>query len=126
MTNGGARRRPTGRQPADADTLGGQAGTGRVARPPEVRAAVRGDVVHGLGEQPDRGRGLGLGHDERRRHPDAVVAGLEDEQPAVERLHLDRLGRLAGVELDPDHQALAADVADEPREAVQRAARGRP
>ena len=81
----------------------------------DVGRAVRGHVVDGLGEQPDRGRGLGLRDDERRRHPDAVVAGLEDEQAGVEGPHLDGVGRLAGVELDADHQALAADVLDERR-----------
>ena len=43
-------------------------------------------------------------------------------RPAVERLHLDGLGGLAGVELDADHEALAADVADERREPVHGAA----
>ena len=81
-------------------------------------ARWRGDVGDRLGEDPDRGRGLGLGHDQRRRHPHAVVAGLEDQQAPPEGLHLDRLGGLAGVELDADHQALAADVVDEAREAV--------
>ena len=40
-------------------------------------------------------------------------------RPRSKRLHLDGLGGLAGVELDADHQALAAHVTDEPREPVE-------
>ena len=49
-----------------------------------------------------------------RRHPDARLAALEDEQAALEAGPLDLLGVLGRVELDAEHQALAADVADEP------------
>ena len=45
------------------------------------------------------------------------LAALEDEQAALEAGPLDLLGVLGGVELDAEHQALAADVADEAVEA---------
>ena len=46
------------------------------------------------------------------------LAALEDEQAALEAGPLDLLGVLGRVELDAEHQALAADVADEPVEAL--------
>ena len=47
-------------------------------------------------------------------------------RPEVERPHLDRVGGLAGVELDADHQALAAHVLDEVRVRGRAAAGARP
>ena len=71
------------------------------------------DGRDGLGEDPQRGRHLGLADGQGRRHPDARLAALEHEQAALEARPLDRLGVLGGVELDAEHQAQAADVGDE-------------
>ena len=61
---------------------------------------------------------LRLADRQRRRHPDARDAALQDQQAALEARPLDLLGVLGGVELDAQHQALAADVADEAVEAA--------
>ena len=63
-------------------------------------------------------------HREGRRHADAGLAALEDEEPALEAGPLDLLGVLGRVELDAEHQAQTSDVADERREAL--AERGEP
>ena len=63
---------------------------------------------------------------QRRAHPDGRLAALEDEQAALEGGHWTASARVARVELDADHQALAADVADDAGVARRRAGRGRP
>ena len=88
--------------------LGALEGAARVAR----------HLVDGLAEDPDCGVDIALVDDERRREPDDVVARLQDEQAALEARPLDGLGRVARVELDADHQALAAHVAHQVRLAI--------
>ena len=75
--------------------------------------AVAGDDRDRLAEDPQRRGHLGLADGQRRRHPDARHAALEHEQAALEAGPLDLLGVLGRVELDADHQALAADVGHE-------------
>ena len=88
---------------------------------PAARAASRispcsaGDGRDGLAEDPQGGRHLGGADGQGGRHPDGLPAALQDEQPAHEAGPLDLLGVLGRVELDPDHQPLAADVDDQPR-----------
>src|SRR4029077_14334240 len=65
--------------------------------------------------------GLGFRQDQGRREADRVAAGPEDQQALVEALLDDRVARVDGAllrlpvldELDANHQALAADVADD-------------
>ena len=79
---------------------------------------VPGDRTDRLGEDPQGGGHLGLADGERRRHPDARLAALENEQSALEAGPLDLLRVLGRVELDAQHQAFAAHVADEAVESV--------
>src|SRR5262245_52537108 len=81
----------------------------------EDLAMLAGDDRHGLREDPQAGRHLGFVDGQRRRHPNAGLAALEDQETLLERLPLDLLGMLGGVELDADHQALAPDLPDQPR-----------
>ena len=86
----------------------------RMAHVGQHLGASAGDGCDGLAEDAQRGRHLGLAHDQGRRHPDARPAALEDEQSALEAAHWTSSACSARVELDADHQALAAHVADEP------------
>ncbi|HSH21588.1 MAG TPA: hypothetical protein VK992_03090, partial [Candidatus Caenarcaniphilales bacterium] len=73
------------------------------------------DGGHRLGEEPHSCRDLIRADGQGRREPDAVVACLEHQQAALERLPLNGLGRVARVELHADHETLAANVANERR-----------
>src|SRR4051794_6696591 len=64
-------------------------------------------------EDPQRCHHLILRDGQGRRHPDAGLAAFEDEQAAFEAGPLDLLGVHRRIELDAEHQALAADVEDE-------------
>ena len=55
---------------------------------------LAGDVGDGLAEDPQRGRHLRLADRQGRRHPDARLAALEDEQAPLEGGPLDLLGVL--------------------------------
>ncbi len=75
---------------------------------------LAGHLGDGLAEDPQGGGHLGLADGQGGRHPDARPAALEDEQAPPEGRLLDRFGLLGRVELDAQHQALAAHVADQP------------
>ena len=83
-------------------------------------------VRDGLAKDAHAGVDLVSGDDERRAQADDVVAGLEHEQAAREARPLDGLRGVARVELDADHQALAAHVAHEPGMLRPSAAANRP
>jgi hypothetical protein len=83
---------------------------------------VRGDCLDRLGKDPNRRVDIRLGGDERRAEPDGLLAALENQQAAGEARPLDFLGELRVGKLNTDHQALAADVEDGLRVAIEQLA----
>src|SRR4051812_21391234 len=97
--------------------------TGAIAMPGGAsgQTPLLGDLADRLIERVDRAVGLLLREDQRRAQADRVAAGAERQDALGEHAIDDEIALLAGAhlglaipdQLDADHQALAADVADQ-------------
>ena len=81
------------------------------------RAAERGE---GVGEDRQGDVGLLDRDDERRGHADRPHAARQHEQAALEARPLEGVGRVVVGQVDADHQAAAADLADQRLRRLQR------
>src|SRR5262245_248624 len=105
----------------ELDTLDAQQTAFHLARRCRANDDSEAGFPQRLVEDPDGGRSLSLRQYQWRRDADRVLAGAEDEEPAFEARVNDLvafggralLGNAIAHELDADHEAAAADVADD-------------